>query len=175
MLKYTKTNIGLFLSLSFFLLATCSTICGNNPYKTVREQFKDTLCALQGGLMSDRDYLQFIEPHLQKAERELSIIKHLQTKPALNDHDENYMGELAFFNMALFQLYVNPKNLEAKIGYERSKQKLTNAIRSIKESDRVQVDVNAEFKKTDNLLTIANKEFYKKLNVKNKALLFFVL
>lgn len=171
MLKYIRE-----ISLSVLVVATsCATIKAGSSYEAARERFKGRLCTLQDGLMSNGDYLQFIEPHLQRAERDLVIPKHLQTKRTINDNDENYMAELARCNVALFHRYANPKNPQAEIGYQRCQRNLTRAIQSIQDNDNVKVDAHSEFRNTANLLTAANEEFYKKLNFASRALLYFAL
>jgi hypothetical protein len=164
-------NTRLFLSLSFLITATSSVTARGISYTEARECFKEDLYARQGGLMERDAYLKFIEPHLKKAETELAIPKHLQTKPGLNDKDERYMNELARCNVALFHRDINPNNPRVKMGFDQCKQNLEAAIRSVKTSDRVALDVDSELSKTFELLTTANKEFYKKLGVGNKTLL----
>ncbi len=172
MLKPIKTSLFLSLTIAATSFATASDV--TSAYVLARDRFKERLFMMQGGLMNRTTYLQCIEPHLQKAETELAIPKHLTTKHELNYQDECYMEELAHCNVALFHSHVNPKSPYAEMGYEKCERNLKSAIRSVKRNDKLTLDVDTEFIKTAYLLTKANEEFYKKLSLGNKALLWFM-
>jgi len=173
MLKQSTIVTGLSLIL---LISTTGAAAHTKAYEKARERFKRDLDTLQGGLMKSRDYVQFIEPHLQKAEKELAIPQHLQNKQALSDGDTAYMTALANCNVDIFRHYLNPTSSRSQMemGYSRCERTLKGAIQVIKKADNLDVDVNAEFANTATLLTKVNKEFYKKLNILKRAILYLV-
>lgn len=173
--KYNTIKTRAFFILPIFFITMFSLVTHCISYKDARERLKTNLCIKQGGLMNNDAYLVFIEPYLQKADQELAITKHFQTKQDLTEDDEAYMLQLLNFNVATFYFLNSKRNRIKNTYYNDSGSSLKKTILSIKNKNNLDFDIESEFISTSKILIDINQEFYKKLGIWKKASLFVLI
>jgi len=182
LLKY-NINTMAFLSLSFFVIATScvsdSYIRFNDQaseaYKEARDQLEMNLYSNLMSRSQESKWLeqnQCIKQHLNKAERDLVIPKHLQAKSRLSDTDKKYMKQWAQCHVDIYNSLISTLSKKSFIKealrpkmsefyYSKCQVPLKDAIQAIKDEDHLTVDATAEAAQTIKILEAATKEFSK--------------
>ncbi len=137
-------------------------------YLDARKKFEKNICAFKGDRMKDEQYLQLMRPHIEKAEKELHILKYMQQKEALDKDEENYFIKIAKMNSFIFNYCASPKDPLIKSDLERCKSDVLHVIQNIQTKSEIDIDVNVELNRTIELLTDANREFYDQLGFYEK-------
>lgn len=135
----------------------------HTPYATLKRSFKEQLYGSQAGLMDYDEYMGFIEPYIQEAEKKLTIVHHLVTERNLMLCD-HYFYYLLAYNVACFHNHVvQSAHTQERVDMQGSV--LYAIIKKIQDSATIAgLDAGVEFVKTTELFGRANAAYYEHLS-----------
>ncbi len=114
--------------------------------------------------MNDQKYLKFIEPWIQKAEKELTLIAYCN-KNDKSKLSRDYFDCVLQYNIALAKRHLKATS-DNKLKLEESKKNLLEIITKVKASDKElnTLNIEKEHENTCQLFLNAGKEYAKNLS-----------
>lgn len=151
------------------LVVSTSLFSAPTFYQEQRELTKEAMYHAQSGLMEQDKYLEFIEPHLQEAEKTLQALQYCQESPG-SDACRQYLAYLRRYNVVCFRYLLSPKT----VAIEQHNANLIKHIKAIKDEGKLDdLDVQQELEKTFKLTYEANKKYCKRLKLGTRISLWF--
>ena len=170
--------------LSFSLLLSCSANINDlldknadstklSPTEIIINYSIDKLYTRQRGIIKDLNkYKTLIKPFLEEAGKDLELINFL-IKNTESTYHLNYINSLVDLAAAEFNYLVKSNSFEAKSNFNSACKKFTRLLKEIAKKESLSFDVKEEIKKTLNILSKANKAYYKKISIFKKTGMFF--
>lgn len=143
-----------------FLICAIQTVHAVK-YDHLKSDFKQKMYQKQSSLMSNENYMAFLDPYLTEGEKTLVIPrKGLKKKDAsaLNP----YFDLLVTINTTLFFHLVKPSNRTTQ-SLRKKKEALLRVINEIKAQWKLDFDPKIELENTIALFERANKDYYSRL------------
>lgn len=141
-------------------------------YQEVKQSFKTELYYRQVGLMEQAEYFDFIEKYMLEGEKNLRVIGFCMENPD-SDLSKEYLAALIGYNVACFHHYIKSDE-SSQVRFNSYIQRLKDILIKIKGTRELSdLNIAVELKKTEELFSRANAQFYKKLSIRIKFLLLF--
>ncbi len=144
------------------LLLICATQTVHSAkYNDLKSDFKQKMYKKQSSLMSNENYMAFLDPYLTEGEKTLAIPgKGLKKKDA--SALSSYFDLLVTINTTLFFHLVKPSNRTTQ-SLRKKKEALLRVINEIKAQWKLDFDPKIELENTISLFERANKDYYNRL------------
>lgn len=154
------------------MLGTSCFAISAATYDQLRAKYKHDLYVSQIGVLNEEEYSEFLEPHLQEAERSLKVAEYCRAH-ADSELIREYFACLLRFNFACFKKHIATTDVYKK-KIKKAHKLLLDVMKRMKaEWNLDDLDPIDDCNKLTQIIERANEIFYKNLGVKHKTLCFF--